>query len=109
MRWDRLRREMNFLEIAESDTWDEEAFLVFWNIKQINQCPFFPLSIFSLIESNTPLRNILLIYMSVDIEQKILQPFPSPQKDLHNFESVFITVFIYDCPKAELKLTITAS
>lgn len=30
------------------------------------------------------------MYVNLDMEQKTLQPFPSPQKDLHNFESVFI-------------------
>lgn len=49
------------------------------------------------------------MYVNLDMEQKTLQPFPSPQNDLHNFESVFIIVFICDCPKAGLKLTIIAS
>lgn len=40
---------------------------------------FFPLSICSLIERNIPLRNILLMYVNLDMEQKTLQPFPSPQ------------------------------
>lgn len=32
-----------------------------------------------------------------------------PSGGLHNFESVFIIIFIRDCPKAELELIMTAS
>lgn len=49
------------------------------------------------------------MHVNLDIEQKTLQPFFSRQKVLHNFESVFITVFIRDCPEAALELTVTAS
>lgn len=112
MKWDRLWREMSVLEIAESDTWGEEAF--FFSVLEHETlnlcCPFSPLSIFSLIESNTPLRNILITYVNLDMEQRPSNPSPAlRKKDLHNFESIFITVFTCDCSKAELKLTITAS
>ena len=71
---------------------------------------FFPvLSICLLIERNTPLRNILLTYVNLDMEQNTLQPFLSLEQGLHNFESVFIPVFIRDCSQAELELTVTAS
>lgn len=45
------------------------------------------------------------MYVNLDTEQKTFQPFPGPQKGLHNFESVFIS----DCPEAELELIVTAS
>lgn len=67
MKWDRLGREMSFLEIAESDTWGEETFLQCSRTEnRLVYDLFFPLSICSLIESNTPLRNILLIYVNLD-------------------------------------------
>lgn len=49
------------------------------------------------------------MYVNLDMEQKTVHPFPSPQKGLHNSELVFITVFVRDCPEAELELTVTAS
>lgn len=67
------------------------------------------LNICLLIERNTPLRNILLTCVNLDMEQKTLQPFLSLQQGLHNFESVFIPVFIRDCSQVELELTVTAS
>lgn len=49
------------------------------------------------------------IWTQLGKEQKTLQPFPSPKKGLHNFESFFTSVFIRDCPEAELELITTAS
>jgi hypothetical protein len=49
------------------------------------------------------------MYVNLDMEQKPLQYFPSPQKVLHNFKSVFITGVIRDCLEAELMFTVTAS
>lgn len=46
---------------------------------------------------------------TLDKEQKTPQPFPSPQKGLHNFESVFIIIFIRDCPEVGLEFIMTAS
>lgn len=89
---DRLWREMSFLEIAESDTWGKEAFFSVLEHKTDQSMSFFSFKHIFTNWKQYSIKEYCIDVCESGHGAKTRQPFPSPQKDLRNFESVFITV-----------------